>query len=124
MKPFVKYSVILFLFLLTGYCQLFSPLVKNLGYSPQSYDVIQSASDKPMLSKVVEKESVFMEEEEKEDDERFHTRKLPKVFTVLFFGHAPDVLQARLQSHLAIHNTRYSSSRASFSEGVCRILRL
>lgn len=124
MKPFVKYSVILFLFLLTGYCQLFAPLVKDFGYTLQSYDVIQSATNKPMFSKVVEKESVFMEEEEKEDDERFFTRKLSKVFIVLFFGHSPDVYEARLLSHLAIHKTNFVISRASFSGGGCRILRL
>lgn len=124
MKPFVKYSVIFFLFLLTGYCQLFAPLVRSLGYSIQSSDVIQPASDRPMISKVTEKEAVFMEEEEKEDDERFHIRKLPKLYTVDLFGHAPEVFQARLISHLSFVKANCNFILASFSEGDCRILRL
>jgi hypothetical protein len=123
-KPFVKYSVIFFLFLLTGYCQLFSPLVNDFSYSAQSKDMIRCAPGKTMISKVVEKESVFMEEEEKEDDERFLIRKLPQVYAVLFFGHSPDVFQARLMSQLSFRRNNCVTSCATFSGGTCRILRL
>lgn len=75
MKPVVKYSVTFFILLLVGYTQVFAHFYRLYPISSSAEKAKESSHFQIPTSKALGLEEVYIEEEEKEEDDRLASKK-------------------------------------------------
>jgi hypothetical protein len=97
----VKYPLTVFILTLVGYTQLFAHLYRGTTFNSSLKTIRGTGHDQAVVIKAAELDDIYVEEEDKEEEERFSLKDYGKEgsYTALFFTHPPVHFQHRVQVH-------------------------
>jgi len=111
LRALIKYPVTLFILLLVGYTQLFAHLYTGTPVHSQIKNIRKSAHSQALVIKASEREDIYIEEEEKEGDERISLRE-PSRGSI-----HPATFYSSLQENLVLHTKNYFPQSGYFFRG-------
>ena len=102
----MKYSLTLFILVLVGYTQVFAHLYRGTTFNCAIKKIKGTGHDQSVVLKATELEDIYVEEEEKEEDERISLKEYSKdnIYVTLFFIHAQEYFFQRLRGHSSPFN--------------------
>jgi len=109
-----------------GYTQVFAHLYRGTTFNCAIKKIKGTGHDQSVVLKATELEDIYVEEEEKEEDERISLKEYSKdnIYVILFFIHAHEYFFQRLRGHSSPFN--YFSHLSFFKSPylVFRVLRI
>ena len=101
MKPLVKYSLTLFILVQVGYTQVFAHLYRGTTFNCAIKNIRGTGHDQSVVIKATELEDIYVEEEDKEEDERISLKEFSKdnLCVSLFFIHEHEYFFQRIKAY-------------------------